>query len=117
MNAEDKLYWYRGRVVRVIDGDTVVLDIDLGCGVVLEGEHVRLAGIDAPEKVGAEKQLGLEARDFLGCLLSPIGSKVLIRTQKDKRGSFARLLVDIYRGDVHVNEEMVNEGYAVRSKE
>ena len=43
------LYTYKANIVRVIDGDTVVADIDLGFDVWLRKEHLRLVGIDAPE--------------------------------------------------------------------
>lgn len=55
------LYTYRAEIVRVIDGDTVVADIDLGFDVWLRDEHLRLDGIDAPEKNNEGAQLATEA--------------------------------------------------------
>ncbi len=43
------LYYYRAKVLRVIDGDTMDVDLDLGFDVVLAKQRVRLYGIDTPE--------------------------------------------------------------------
>jgi micrococcal nuclease len=60
----DKLYYYEGTVVRVVDGDTIDVDVDLGFGIVLKKKRLRFLGIDTPEKRTrnlAEKKLGLQA--------------------------------------------------------
>ena len=62
------MYEYRCKVKRVIDGDTVDIDIDLGFGVWLKGERVRLYGIDTPEsrtRDKVEKIYGLEAKKYV----------------------------------------------------
>ena len=46
----DQLYYYEGTVVRVVDGDTIDVDIDLGFGIVLKKKRLRFLGIDTPEK-------------------------------------------------------------------
>ena len=64
----NKPYYYNCRLVKVIDGDTIDVDIDLGFEVVLSKQRVRLAGIDTPESRTrnlAEKALGLKAKDRL----------------------------------------------------
>ena len=64
----NKPYYYNCRLVKVIDGDTIDGDIDLGFEVVLSKQRVRLAGIDTPESRTrnlAEKALGLKAKDRL----------------------------------------------------
>jgi len=43
------MYEYSCKIVRVIDGDSIILDIDLGFGLWIHGERIRLYGIDTPE--------------------------------------------------------------------
>lgn len=90
------MYEYRCKVLRVVDGDTVDVDIDLGFGVWMHKERVRIMGIDTPEsrtKDLVEKSYGLQAKEFMKYLL-PIGSSQIIKTQKDKTGKFGRILGD-----------------------
>lgn len=95
----DHLYHYRAQVTRVIDGDTVVADLDLGCGVWIRGEHLRLLGIDAPEVRGVEdKAPGLAATEALRGLLEECDGRVIVRTHRDERGKFGRFLVEIWDG-------------------
>jgi len=105
------LYWYAATLVRIVDGDTIVVDIDLGCNSWIKDEHVRLLGINTPEVRGVDKELGKDARDALASML-PSNAEMLIRTEKDKRGSFNRLLVDIYYQGEHINRRMVEDGFA-----
>ena len=107
------LYWYRAKLVRIVDGDTVRLDIDLGANHWIHNESVRLYGIDAPEVRGDDKELGRESAEYLACLLPQPGGDLIIRTHKDKRCSFGRLLGQLYVDGVDVNQRMIDEGYAV----
>ena len=62
------MFEYRCKIVKVVDGDTVDVDIDLGFGVWLKGERVRLYGIDTPESRTSDKEekvYGLAAKEFL----------------------------------------------------
>ena len=66
------MYEYRCKVVKVIDGDTVDVDIDLGFGIILKDERVRIMGIDTPEsrtRDRVEKKFGLAAKAKLKELL------------------------------------------------
>jgi micrococcal nuclease len=59
------MYEYRAKILRVVDGDTVDVDIDLGFGIVLANERVRIMGIDTPESRTSdktEKVFGLAAK-------------------------------------------------------
>jgi len=109
-----KMYQYKiKKINRVIDGDTVDLDIDLGFGVTIT-QRVRLLHIDAAEirtKDLEEKERGLEAKDWLEKELSREGEWVINTTKDDKYG---RILGELYLvGDpVTVNEKMINEGIA-----
>ena len=59
------MYEYRCKVIRVIDGDTVDVDIDLGFDIIIKGERVRIMGIDTPEsrtRDKVEKKFGLASK-------------------------------------------------------
>jgi micrococcal nuclease len=117
------LHAYEARVTRVVDGDTVVADIDLGLGLWMYERHVRLAGIDAPELRGDEARQGAAARDALA---STLGSgAIVICTLPDADGNartdgFGRILAIVWRGEPNgyrrnINVWMVLRGYAVPS--
>ena len=80
------MYEYRCKVVKIIDGDTVDVDIDLGFGVWLHKERIRMFGIDTPESRTRdleEKKFGLAAKQFLTDMLDDDGG-IILKTQKDK---------------------------------
>jgi micrococcal nuclease len=115
------MYNYRCVIIRVVDGDTVDVDIDLGFGVWFRNQRVRLKGIDTPEsrtKDLAEKAHGLAAKSRLTELL-PVGAKFKIKTaistnDSDLHEKFGRILGEfILPGATTVNEILINEGYAV----
>lgn len=103
------MYEYRCRIIRVVDGDTVHADIDLGFD-----SHqlmtLRLAGINAPELPTLE---GVAARQWLVDRLTAAGWQVIIRTLKDRREKYGRYLATLYIEGVDVNEAMVAAGHAV----
>ena len=107
------MYTYKVKeVVKVVDGDTVDVLIDLGFGLTKK-ERVRVAGIDAPESRTrdlAEKKLGLEAKEFIKQKLDT--DDILIKTEKD--GKYGRMLGWLYTGEYScsINEIMVIKGYA-----
>lgn len=97
-------YEYRAKPERVVDGDTVVLLIDLGFDI-HHRMKCRLARINAPEMSTPE---GQPAKDHLTKLLNP--DQVLIKsTSLDKYG---RALVEIISGDTNVNDAMLVAGFA-----
>ena len=76
------MYEYRCKILRVVDGDTVDVDIDLGFGIIMSNERVRIHGIDAPESRTrdlVEKKFGLAAKERVLELL-PEGSYQTIKT-------------------------------------
>lgn len=108
-------YLYRAVVVRVIDGDTIDVDIDLGFYVWIKKQRIRLLGIDAPEVKGETRPEGLAATEHLKSLIE--GESIILRTVKgddggDRDDSFGRWLGTIYHGDIDVNAEMIRSGYA-----
>ena len=113
------MYEYRAKVVKVVDGDTVDVDIDLGFGVWLKDERVRIMGIDTPESRTSnktEKVFGLAAKARLKELL---GKQTILKTQVDKsgedmKGKFGRILGDFIGTDGRlVTEVMIEEGHCV----
>lgn len=108
-----ELYTYRAKVTKVYDGDTITVDIDLGFGIVMKEQSIRLLGIDAPELRGEERQQGLSSRFFVADRI-PIGSVVIMKTVKDRKEKYGRYLATIYYGDtlVNLNEEIIANGHA-----
>lgn len=110
------MYEYRCTILKVIDGDTVDIDIDLGFGVWLRKERIRLMGIDTPEsrtRDDIEKVFGLASKAFVEEKL-PIGSSQILKTFKDEEGKFGRILGDfILEDDGSLVETMIEEGYGV----
>ena len=92
------MYEYNAKILRIVDGDTIDVDIDLGFGVWIHKERVRLEGIDTPEsrtKDLEEKKLGLLSKEYVRGLL-PVGSIVkLVCKSYDSKGKFGRILGDI----------------------
>lgn len=114
------MYEYRATIVRWVDGDTVDLDIDLGFGIVYANQRVRLFGIDAFESRTRdlqEKQKGLAAKDFVE-RVAPNGTQVILRSKKDGKGKFGRILgeiiIDTPKGQQNLNTLLTIEGHAVR---
>ena len=114
------VYEYSCKIVRVVDGDTVDVDIDLGFGVWMHNERVRLHGIDTPESRTRdleEKKYGLLAKEQILFFL-PEGSMQTLVTVKDKAGKFGRILgkfkiVDpVTAYDTTVNDWMIKEHHA-----
>ena len=112
------MYEYRCKVVKIIDGDTVDVDIDLGFGVWLHKERVRLYGIDTPESRTRdleEKKYGLAAKDFLTGMLDD--DQIVLKTHKDKTGKFGRILGELWRTsnytDKSINTYMIEKHHAV----
>ena len=113
------MYEYKVKVVRVIDGDTVDVDIDLGFGIWLRKERVRIMGIDTPEsrtRDKVEKKFGLASKAKLKALLK---NGAILKTQvskkgEDMKGKFGRILGDFILDDGRkVTEVLIDEGHAV----
>jgi micrococcal nuclease len=111
------MYEYRvKKVLRVVDGDTIDVDIDLGFNVSYT-QRVRLAGIDTPESRTTdlkEKALGLEVKEFLKHTLEG-AEDIVIQTEKpDSSEKYGRILGWLFINDEEesVNELMIAKGYA-----
>jgi len=110
-------YIYRIRsIAKVVDGDTIDADIDLGFDISLS-KRIRLAGIDTPEsrtKDEYEKKLGLESKEWLKKHLE--GAKdIIIKTElPDSTEKYGRIIGHLYINgeELSINNQMINEGYA-----
>ncbi len=108
--------YYVKKVSKVVDGDTIDVDIDLGFDISFTS-RVRLAGIDTPESRTSdkiEKALGLEAKAFLKHEIEASKS-VVIKTEKmDSSEKYGRILgwVFLDGSDQSVNEKMIEAGHA-----
>lgn len=116
MSNDKKEYKYNVKVLKVVDGDTVDIDIDLGFGVWLHKERVRIMGIDTPESRTSdevEKLFGTAAKNALKDLL-PIGSMQVLTIQEyDAKGKFGRILGDFEVGDRTATEILIEQGHCV----
>ena len=109
-----ELFNYKAKVIRVIDGDTVKLNIDLGFTINWES-NCRMAGIDTDElksKDNTLRESALKAKAYLETQLKP-GDIVLIKSKAlDK---YKRPIVQIITGaGLNLNEDLVTKGYAKR---
>ena len=110
------MYEYRCIIVKVIDGDTVDVDIDLGFGVWMKKERVRFMGLDTPESRTSDKEekvFGLMAKDFV-LEKMPVGSTQVLKTFKDSTGKFGRILGDfLIDGEKSLVESMIHNRLGV----
>lgn len=124
------MFEYHAKLVEVVDGDTVHVDLDLGVD-----EHrmmtLRLYGLDAPEKLGATKVAGVMARNYVVAWFAewcppqvvgrtPAGDPILasvafVRTFKNRTEKYGRYLADVYSLDEShwLNRDLIDSGNAV----
>jgi micrococcal nuclease len=106
------MYEYRCVIREIIDGDTADIDIDLGFGVWLYDQRVRFMGIDTPESRTSdktEKVFGLFAKEYVKRHI-PEGSVQTLKTFKDGKGKFGRILGDFIIEDTTLITKMIDEG-------
>jgi micrococcal nuclease len=110
------MYEYKCKIIKVIDGDTTDVDIDLGFGVWLKKQRIRFFGIDTPESRTRdleEKKYGLAAKEYVKSHL-PLGSIQTLVTVKDGKGKYGRILGQFKLEDGTIlNEKMITEHHAV----
>ena len=117
------MYTYNCTILKIVDGDTVDVDIDLGFGVWLRNQRVRVYGIDTPESRTSdpeEKVFGLLSKNRLEELL-PVGTKQTLKTHLgEERGKFGRILgefivyYDLDDCMKSVSDILVEEHHAVK---
>tara|TARA_Y100000004_G_C8876852_1_gene395826 strand:- start:285 stop:659 length:375 start_codon:yes stop_codon:yes gene_type:complete len=117
------MYTYKCKCLRVVDGDTIDAEIDLGFKVYIR-ERIRFYGINTPESRTRdleEKARGLEAKQFLKDTLAKNKNKFILESMVDKKGKFGRILGTIYVENqedgvtekINVNQHLIDNGHAV----
>jgi micrococcal nuclease len=104
-------YTYKATVKRVVDGDTIVVDIDLGFHVTIKDHPLRMARINAPEKKGETFAAGTKSMNVLKQKLE--GKEIVIRTYRSGEDKYGRLLADVFLNDECVNDWLLKEGHAI----
>jgi len=121
------VYEYNAKLSKVIDGDTIDADIDLGFQTFIK-QRIKLYGVDTPQsrsKVATEKEEGIKAKNKLIELLPrdfnvrTVLNRRGVRTVLNRRGKFGRVLGHVYVIDsdgkeININETMIKEGYATK---
>jgi endonuclease YncB( thermonuclease family) len=98
---------YKAIMHEVVDGNTIRAHIFLGFGIWIRGQSIQLLGYNAPDKWKKEKE-ALEIKEYLEKLL-PQNEKIVIWTNKDKRGKYGRILAIIYKEGKNINELVIKE--------
>ena len=113
-------YIYRCKITRVVDGDTVDAEIDLGFQIIHRA-RIRLSGIDTPEsrtRNKKEKALGLASKARIKELIAMAKTgkrgrkEIYLETSKDGKGKFGRILGTLWVDDFNVNQRLMDEGHA-----
>ena len=110
------MYEYKVKITKIIDGDTVDADVDLGFNH-YKKDRIRLMGLDTPESRTSNKQekvLGLASKARLKQVIGDNKGDIVLRTSKEGKGKFGRILGTLIVGSagVDINALMVNEGHA-----
>lgn len=109
-------FTYKAKVVKVYDGDTFAVDIDLGFNIVYHKQVIRLARINTPEIRGIERPQGLIVRDLVRELI--LDKEVIIKTIKDRKEKYGRYLAEIEFEDekgklVNLTDFLLKNGHGV----
>jgi len=110
------MYQYQAEIVKVVDGDTYEIDIDLGLSVWVRGERIRLYGVNTPEVYGVkhdseEYLAGKAASDFVKSIMKK-GTLAIVETLKDSKGKYGRYLAVLY---VQIAPEILEGNSNIRS--
>lgn len=109
MPQRTKVYEYRARVIRNVDGDTIHCRVDLGCDIRVD-LVLRFAGINAPETSTPE---GKQVAAYVASQIPP-NTVFTLRTVKDHKEKFGRFLAYVLMDDgVCLNQSLVDQGFAV----
>lgn len=114
------MYEYSARCIRVVDGDTLDLDVDLGMNVHVM-ERIRLDALDAPETYGVKKgsdeyEAGVKTRTEVERLIAE-NPEFTIKTFKDSKGKYGRYVAEVhFHNGVCLNDYLVENDFAVRKE-
>ncbi len=105
------MYTYKANVIRWIDGDTVLIDIDLGFNITRQ-ERIRLARINASElnsKIPFQVRKAKHAR-AVAKKFCPVGSTIFVTTSKNKKDMYARYIAELVFNDVNISDYLIENG-------
>jgi micrococcal nuclease len=109
------MYTYTASVLKVIDGDTIEVDFDLGFGVWLRNQRIRLDGIDTPESRTSDKEEKVRGTLSKDKLKEILGKDIQITTKIDPNEKYGRILGVLMNKDgVNVNQWLIENNYAVK---
>ena len=115
-------YEYNALLKRVVDGDSIISDIDCGFSIILASQSIRLYGIDTPESRTRdleEKKCGKLASRYIEDHIK-VGSTFTLRTHLDKKGKYGRILGEIicfvpeFDREMSLNDAMIIKKLAVK---
>ena len=115
------MYEYRATLLKIIDGDTVDVDLDLGFGIVLTNQRIRLYGIDTPESRTRdleEKKCGKLAAKYIEDHIK-VASTFTLRSRLDGKGKYGRILGELicfvpeFDREMSLNDAMITKKLAV----
>ena len=106
---QSAVWWHKATLVRWVDGDTAVIDLDRAFNTLRVGARVRMAKINCPERF---TDAGKEATAFVNALCPP-GSQVLLYSHRDSTGKYGRIEGEIVYQGVNVNRAILDAHHAV----
>ena len=112
------MYTYKAKLVRVINGDTLDIEIDLGFDLSIK-QRLKLYGVDTPDSRSTDLEIRQKGLDVKQRLIDVLTKEFTVTTILNKRGKYGRILGNIYIVDekdnkVCINELLVEEGHASR---
>lgn len=112
------MYTYKAKLVRVINGDTLDINIDLGFDIIIK-QRLKLFGIDTPDSRSTNVETRQKGLDVKQRLIGLLTKEFKVETMLNKRGKYGRILgkvfiVDENDNEVCINELLVKEGLATR---
>lgn len=111
------MFTYKAEIVKIVDGDTVDVDIDLGFQCWVRDVRLRLNRIDAYETrlykgvTEEEKAKGMAAKEWLEKLAMEKSDKIVVKTVD--RGKYGRWIAELIIDDENISDSLVSMGYAV----
>lgn len=103
------VWWHKAVLIRWVDGDTAIVNIDRSFNMHRVGARVRMAKINCPERF---TDAGKDATAFVNALVPP-GSEVLVYSHKDSTGKYGRIEGEICFEGVNVNRAILENHHAV----
>ena len=115
MEVTTLMYRYKVEVTRIVDGDTVDVDIDLGFGMTYKKQRVRMMGIDTPESRTRDLEEKFYGKASKAHLTQLIENAKEIQLVSHDKGKFGRILGELFLGDssYSINRQMIDEHHAV----